>query len=304
MNGNGSKRREASALVLGGSGMLGHKVAQELSARMPTVATSRGPLPDGLSPGATKIERVDVSSFDTVRRLIQEQRPRVVINCVGIIKQSPAGKDPIPSIEINSLFPHRLFEASQSVGARVIHVSTDCVFSGERGMYREDDFPDARDLYGRSKLLGEIDREGALTLRTSIVGRELSSTTGLIEWFLSNRGGEVKGYADAVFSGLTTRELARVIARIVERHASLSGLYHVSAEPISKLDLLELLNRECEAGVKIHPSSEVRIDRSLDSSRFRAATGWAPPSWREMIRDMAADPTPYEQWRRSLEPGR
>jgi dTDP-4-dehydrorhamnose reductase len=284
--------------------MLGHKVTQELSNRFEVVVTSRAPLPGELGVLARKISGVDATSFASVRQLIEEQRPNVIVNCIGIIKQAPAAKEPIPTIEINSLLPHRLMQVCRSAGVRLIHVSTDCVFSGRRGMYREEDFPDADDLYGRTKLIGEVQADGALTLRTSIVGRELTGASGLIEWFLSNRGGEVQGYSEAIFSGLTTVEMARVIARVVECHPGLSGVYHVSCQPISKLKLLELVNQSFDANVRITPSSQLRIDRSLDSSRFRAATAWSPQSWEAMIREMADDPTPYDEWRRSLESGR
>jgi dTDP-4-dehydrorhamnose reductase len=288
-------------LVLGGSGMLGHKATAELAGRFPTVVTSRAPLPALVTGPAHNVAGVDATSFDAVRRVIEEQRPAAVLNCIGIIKQAAAATMPIPSIEINALFPHRVAEVCRSIGTRLIHISTDCVFSGRKGMYREEDFPDAGDLYGRTKLLGEVAGEGSLTLRTSIIGRELAGASGLIEWFLSNRGGEVAGYSEAVFSGLTTAELSRVIAHVIEQHPDLTGVYHVSAEPISKLRLLELANAAFGANVRISPSSELRIDRSLDSSRFRAATGWSPPTWETMIREMAADPIPYDEWRASLE---
>jgi len=288
-------------LVLGGSGMLGHKATAELASHFPTVVTSRAPLPPAVVGRAENVAGVDATSFDAVREVIEAQRPDTVLNCIGIIKQAAAATMPIPSIEINALFPHRVAEVCRSIGARLIHISTDCVFAGRKGMYREEDFPDAGDLYGRTKLLGEVAGEEALTLRTSIIGRELAGASGLMEWFLSNRGGEVSGYSEAVFSGVTTAELSRVIVRVIEEHSDLAGVYHVSAEPISKLRLLELANAAFGSNVRISPSSALRIDRSLDSSRFRAATGWSPPTWEAMIREMAADPTPYDEWRASLE---
>ena len=288
-------------LVLGGSGMLGHRATAELAGHFLTMATSRAPLPPAVAGRVHNVAGIDATTFEAVRKVLEEQRPETVLNCIGIIKQAAAATMPIPSIEINALFPHRVAEVCRSIGARLIHISTDCVFSGRKGMYREGDFPDADDLYGRTKFLGEVGGEGALTLRTSIIGRELAGASGLIEWFLSNRGGEVAGYSEAVFSGLTTAELSRVIVRVIEQHPDLTGVYHVSAEPISKLRLLELANAAFGANVRISPSSALRIDRSLDSSRFRAATGWLPPTWEAMIREMAADPTPYDEWRASLE---
>jgi dTDP-4-dehydrorhamnose reductase len=284
-------------LIFGASGMFGHRVVEECRSHFDTVGTIR----DGDAPEALKhrevVAGVDVRQFETMSDLVRRVRPDAVVNCVGIVKQSPAAADPIASIEVNSLAPHRIAAVCRAIGARLIHISTDCVFSGAKGMYSEDEVPDAGDLYGRSKLLGEVTGDGALTLRTSIIGRELRSSSGLVEWFLSNRGGAVDGYDQAIFSGLTTIELSRVVARLIAGHPSLSGLYHVSAAPVSKLALLHMLNHSYGAGVMIRASSAVRIDRSLDSSRFRAVTGWEPPPWDSMVAELAADPTPYDSWR-------
>jgi dTDP-4-dehydrorhamnose reductase len=288
-------------LILGGAGMLGHKVWQRLSPRFDTLVTLRSPAAEyGLFDPQRVIEGIDVTDFARLDALIAEVRPDVVVNCVGIIKQLSQAHEAIPSITINSLLPHRLAAACAKTGARLIHISTDCVFSGRRGMYREDDISDAEDLYGRSKYLGEVGG-GALTLRTSIIGRELRGTSGLVEWFLANRGGAVDGYEKAIFSGLTTIALADLIGDLIDnfngRHPSLEGLYQVSTEPIDKLTLLNLLNEAYGANVIIRPSSAVRIDRSLDSSRFREATGWSPKPWPALVEAMAADSTPYDEWR-------
>jgi dTDP-4-dehydrorhamnose reductase len=290
-------------LVLGGAGMLGHKVLQVCGARFDTWATFRGDVERYVSCGLVDRQRavtgVDAMRFETVERALREVKPDVVVNCIGVVKQLAEGHDPIVSITINSLLPHRVAAVCADIGARVIHVSTDCVFSGRKGMYLESDQPDAEDLYGRSKLLGEVATENALTLRTSIIGRELRSTTGLVEWFLSNRGGGVKGFSEAVFSGLTTPALAALIGDLIASDLPLHGLYQVSAEPINKYDLLLLLDRAYEANVMIHRSTELRIDRSLDSTRFRQAAGWQPASWPDMVTALAHDPTPYELWRHS-----
>jgi dTDP-4-dehydrorhamnose reductase len=288
-------------LIVGGAGMLGHKVWQRLAPRFDARVTLRASVetyaPLGLFDPARVLSGIDATDCAALETTIAEVRPDAVINCVGIIKQLPQAHDAIPSITINSLLPHRLAAACAKSGARLIHISTDCVFSGRKGMYRESDVSDAEDLYGRSKFLGEVSGAGALTLRTSIIGRELRATSGLVEWFLANRGGAVDGYEKAIFSGLTTLQLADLIGDVIERHPSLSGLYHVSTEPIDKLTLLQLLNDAYAANVIIRPSSAVRIDRSLDSSRFREATGWTPRPWPELVAAMAADPTPYDDWR-------
>ncbi|MFL6245838.1 MAG: dTDP-4-dehydrorhamnose reductase family protein [Thermoanaerobaculia bacterium] len=290
-------------LVLGGAGMLGHKVLQVLGPRFDIRATFRGDVDRYVSYGLISHERavtgVDAMQFETVERAIRDVRPDYVINCIGVVKQLAEGHDPIISITVNSLFPHRVAAVCRETGARVIHVSTDCVFSGRKGMYLESDPPDAEDLYGRSKLLGEVAGENALTLRTSIIGREVRSTTGLVEWFLSNRGGTVNGFTEAIYSGLTTQALASLIGDLIEREEPLHGLYQVSSEPINKYDLLVLLNDAFGADVMIRRSTELRIDRSLDSARFREVAGWQPATWPEMVAALAHDPTPYELWRHS-----
>jgi dTDP-4-dehydrorhamnose reductase len=284
-------------LVLGGAGMLGHKIVQTLGQRFDVWATFREAAPPELLAADRAVRGVDATEFDTVDRALREVRPGVVVNCIGVVKQRAEAHDPVLSITINSLLPHRLARICGELGARVIHISTDCVFTGRKGSYLESDTPDAEDLYGRTKLLGEVEGEGALTLRTSIIGRELRSTTGLVEWFLSNRGGAVDGYTEAIFSGLTTLALSRLIADVIERHQDLSGLYHVAADPISKYDLLVLLDQAFHTNAMITPSTALRIDRSLDATRFRQATGWRPESWAAMVTGLAQDPTPYDRWR-------
>lgn len=288
-------------LIIGAAGMLGHKLCQVLSRRHEVWATLRGAPAEfaryELLPPLRLVEGVDVTSFSTVDRAISRVQPDVVVNCVGVIKQLPTAKDPIPSIAINSLFPHILGRRCSESGIRMLHVSTDCVFSGNKGMYTESDTPDPIDLYGRSKLMGEVDRPGCLTLRTSIIGRELSTRSGLVEWFLSSRGGRVNGFTRAIYSGLTTLAMSRLIDRLINHHADLSGLYHVSSNPISKHDLLHLLRKAFDAPIDIEPYDAFQMDRSLDSTRFRTAIGWQPPLWHEMVQDIATDSSPYRIWR-------
>ena len=291
-------------LILGGGGMLGHKLWQVLRGDMETFVTVRGDF-DGyrrydLFDRSRTFPGTDASDLDAITRVIAVIAPDVVVNCIGIIKQVSAAQDPLTSIAINSLFPHRLANVCRAARARLIHISTDCVFSGRKGHYSEDDVSDAEDLYGRSKFLGEVSTPGCLTLRTSIIGREMRSTTGLVEWFLANRGGTVAGYTNAIFSGLTTLELSRLIREIITRHQQLSGLYQVSVDPIRKFDLLALLNDAYRTQTEIRPDETVRIDRSLNSSRFRTATGYDPPKWDQLVSAMNADPTPYDRWRTPL----
>lgn len=228
---------------------------------------------------------VEIHDLDGLLRLFDRTKPDVVINCVGLVKQLPGAEDPLAAIPMNALLPHRLLSICKVARARLIHISTDCVFEGSRGMYRESDFADATDLYGRSKYLGELHDPQAVTLRTSIIGPERGSAHGLVSWFLAQRG-RVKGYTRAIFSGLPTVELARVIRDFVIPAADLSGLYHVSSAPISKYDLLVEVAREYGHSIEIAPDAELVIDRSLDSSRFRERTGYVAPAWQEMLRVM------------------
>lgn len=295
-------------LVLGGSGMLGHKLVQRLDPRFETWATVRQDVP---APAAARIldpartvTGVHVDAPESVVRAIEESGATAVVNSIGIVKQLDAAKAAIPSIRVNALFPHELADACASRDVRLIHISTDCVFSGDRGGYTEDDTPDARDLYGRSKLLGEVrDAPNAITLRTSIVGRELQGAVGLFEWFLSQHGGRVRGFSKAIFSGVTTAVLADLIGDLVERRQPISGLWQVSAAPIDKLTLLHELRDALGLKIEIEPDDSLVIDRSLDSSRFRSETGWTPPTWQAMLADLAVDPTPYEELRH-LDPER
>lgn len=281
--------------------MLGHKLWQVLRERFDTWVTVRSGYSAyahyGLFDPERVIAGVDVFDFDTVIRAVATVQPDVVINAVGVIKQLPTAKDPIVSLTINSLLPHRLAVLCQATRVRLIHISTDCVFSGRKGMYNENDMSDAEDLYGRSKFLGEINGPGCLTLRTSIIGRELGTSSGLVEWFLSKRNERVQGYSRAIYSGFPTLILARIIVEVLEQYPHLTGLYHVSSDPINKYQLLCLLRDAYRVPIEIEPFPDVDIDRSLDSSRFRTVTKFIPLPWPEMIRAMTEDPAPYHEWR-------
>jgi dTDP-4-dehydrorhamnose reductase len=285
-------------LILGAGGMLGHKVWQIFRDRFDCRAAVRTRLALPLFDDDRVIDGFDAGDFDGVMRLIASTQPEIVVNCIGVVKQLAAAHDPIASITLNSLFPHVVARACAEVGARMLHVSTDCVFAGSRGGYREDDLADATDLYGRSKLLGEVS-EPHLTIRTSIIGRELRMANGLVEWFLAHRGGSVRGFTKAVFSGVTTATLANTLATVIEKHPDLHGLYHVAGEAISKYDLLVMLNEAFDARVAITPEDSVVIDRTLDATRFRSATGQVPPAWPEMIAALAAESPHYERWRKT-----
>jgi dTDP-4-dehydrorhamnose reductase len=283
-------------LILGGTGMVGHKLWQVLSNRFDTWTTVRRPLCATVKPellDARKvIQGVDALNLESVARAISRISPDVVVNAIGIVKQIGAIEDSVTTIKINSLLPHQLAVMCRESAIRLIHISTDCVFSGRKGMYTEGDQPDPEDFYGRSKLLGEVAAHDCLTLRTSVIGPELGSAKGLLGWFLGNTGKTkaLRGYTKAIFSGFTTLVLAEIVGDIIVSGPKLSGLYHVSAEPIDKYSLLCLFRETYKIPVEIQPCADVRIDRSLDSSRFRSLTGFVPPSWPKMIAAMSADP--------------
>lgn len=238
-----------------------------------------------LAPNAILIHGVTVEKEGSLIDALKLCSPEIVVNCVGLVKQAIKGGDPLEAIPLNSLFPHRLAKMCELLNARLIHISTDCVFSGFKGNYAEHDIPDAVDVYGRSKLLGEVDSPGAITLRTSIIGHELYGARSLIDWFLSQQG-SVRGYSKAIFSGLPTCELARVICDYVIPNPSLHGIYHVAATPITKYELLELVRREYGKNILITPDESIEIDRSLNSSRFTMASGYVAPSWKNLIESM------------------
>lgn len=281
--------------------MLGHKLWQCFLNRFDTYMTLRQGLNSyncsNLFEPERVISHVSVENFDSVVRAIAMVRPTVIINCIGIIKQVPAAKDPLASISVNALFPHRLAQVCQAAGIRLIHFSTDCVFSGRQGNYTEAEIPDPEDLYGRTKLLGEVTVPGCLTLRTSIIGRELQSRHGLLEWFISQQEKTVKGYSRAIYTGFTTQILAELLSTLIENHPDLSGLWHASSQSISKYELLRLVNKTFKLGITIEKDDTFVCDRSLDSSRFHKETGYQPPTWSDMIGQMLNDPTPYDQYK-------
>jgi dTDP-4-dehydrorhamnose reductase len=290
-------------LVVGATGTLGHRVCMEWGGRFECFGTVREPVAervaDLLSP-TTLIAGVTAEEPDSLRPAFEQAKPDVVLNCIGAVKQAEAGQQAVPAIRVNSLFPHQLAALCQEHSARMLHVSTDCVFSGARGNYSEEDVPDATDVYGRSKLLGEVAGEGLMTVRTSLIGRELRGTLGLLEWLISNRGGSVRGFSRAVFSGFTTRALAGELAHLITEQPELNGIWHLAAEPIDKLTLLTMLNEALDLGIRIEPDADVAINRALDSSRLRNVTGRQPRRWDEMVDELSADETPYDEIRSEL----
>jgi dTDP-4-dehydrorhamnose reductase len=271
--------------------MLGHVLfdrlheggVHEVWATVRTADGVRPPLPlrEWLVPG------VQADRLETLAAAVERLRPDVVVNCIGLIKQRPAAEDPVAAIGLNALFPHQVARMCGAAGARLVHISTDCVFDGTKGKYTEADIPNALDIYGRTKTLGEVTAGDAVTLRTSFIGHELREQYGLVEWLLS-QAGPVKGFRGAVYSGFPSVELARIVEEHVIPRPDLRGVYHVSSSPISKYELLRLVAEQYGRRMAIEPDDSFRVDRSLDSSRFRGQTGYEPPAWPEMVRRMHA----------------
>ncbi|MBN1946993.1 MAG: SDR family oxidoreductase [Bradymonadales bacterium] len=291
-------------LILGGAGMLGHKMLQTLQALYShTRCTIRGALDDpfyrriDLFTPSNTIEQVDAMDLAELEGLLTELQPDVLVNCIGIVKQREEATAAIPSITLNALLPHLLADWAGCWGGRVIHFSTDCVFSGKRGRYREADPSDAEDLYGKTKFLGEVASGNALTLRTSIIGRELSHFQSLLEWFLAQRRKSIRGYTRVIYSGVTTNYLAELVGRIIGQQPGLSGLYQVTAPAISKYELLCRLKEAYGIEVEILPDDHPVSDRSMIGDRFLQATGWTTPSWDDLVDQLVGDPTPYDRWR-------
>lgn len=279
-------------LVLGATGMLGNAMIRILSenAGWDVFGTVRSGSAGRFYSGKISeklLAGIDVENHDSLVSVFNRIRPDVVINCIGLIKQLADANDPLLALSVNSLLPHRIARLCGLAGARLVHISTDCVFSGKKGNYRETDPSDAEDLYGKSKFLGEVDYPHAITLRTSIIGHELQSANGLLDWFLAQEA-QCNGYVNAIFSGLPTVTLAQVVRNIVIPRPDLSGVYHVAAASISKHDLLKLIADIYKKSIEIVRDDKLVIDRSLNAGRFQEATGYLAPSWPELIQSMYA----------------
>lgn len=289
-------------LILGGTGMLGHVMFRHLSnyPEYEVYCTTRSV--SGLSKSfPTELvarfrpDTVDADNFDSVIRTLASIQPDIVINCIGLIKHLPNACDPLSAITINAQLPHRISLLSRIAGARMIHISTDCVFNGVKGNYTENDPSSAEDLYGQTKYLGEVSYPHCVTLRTSIIGHELKGGYGLIDWFLAQEG-TTRGFTKAIYSGFPTVELARIIINHILPNEKLSGLYHVSSDPISKYELLKMVAERYNKRITIEPYDDFVIDRSMDSSRFRSLTGYVPPAWTELVDTMYRDYEANKTW--------
>lgn len=286
---NANKKK--TILIVGATGMLGSALISELSKNkkfdvfgtVRCFEEAKRFLPAKI---ISKI-RADVEAEDSnsLTRVISSVKPAIIVNCIGFVRQPQTETDVASAISLNALFPHRLAHISRATGSRLIHISTDAVFSGQKGGYTESDIPDAEDIYGRTKLLGEISQPHCLTLRTSIIGHGLENHTSLVDWFLTQNG-KVKGFRKVIYSGLPVVEIARILTEYIIPNEKLSGLYHVSSQPISKYDLLSLISKIYGKKVAIKECDDMILNRSLDSSRFQKITSYRPPTWEQLVRKM------------------
>lgn len=277
-----------NVLILGATGLLGNAMFRVLSEKegLRVFGTIRDQrmrqfFSQELSNQLLLVENLEeqaqlVKLFDTVK-------PNIVVNCTALSKSN--FQDLIKMVSIFSLLPKRLAYLCRLHGVRLVHISTDCVFSGTHGGYKEDDFPDGEGFYSVAKLLGEVDEPGAITLRTSMIGHELASKNSLLEWFLS-QDEECRGFPKAIFSGFPAVVLAQIIRDEILPRPDLQGIFHLATRPISKFDLLQAISKKYSLSTRIIPDNSVVIDRSLSADKFKQATGYVPPEWPELIDTM------------------
>ncbi len=281
-------------IILGVSGMIGHRLFMDMSQKFETFGTLKNDKNfyenNSLFGKKNVVENMDVLNFEVLTGALAAIDPDVIINCVGITKRKKEIENTRRTLYINALFPHKLAEWSKVNNKRIIHFSTDCVFDGKIGNYREESLTTAKDLYGRTKALGEINYNHALTLRSSFIGRELFSKTELLEWFLSQKGSSIKGYTKALYTGVSTTFLSQIIADIIENHPNLSGIKQLSTEnPISKYELLCLAREAFKCKIEIVPDDTLEIKSTLKGNKLKDALGYTVPSWAKMMNDLARD---------------
>lgn len=287
-------------LILGVSGLIGHKLFQELSASFEVFGTLHkckiqyGNLP--LFSSENIIENIDVTNFEMLKGIIYAVNPKVILNCIGITKRKIDINSPLEVLTINSVFPHQLANWAKPNKKRIIHFSTDCVFDGKIGNYNETSLTTAEDIYGRTKALGEINYNHTLTLRSSFIGQELFDRTELLDWFLSQDGKQVSGYKNTLYSGVSSLFMARVVTDIISNFPNLSGLYQLAPDkPISKYELLSIAKEAFDVNVKIIPEEKHVHHPTLDASKLKSEINLVVPSWKEMMKELASDKEFYSK---------
>jgi dTDP-4-dehydrorhamnose reductase len=280
-------------LVLGGSGMWGHQVFLKLSEYFGnsqvacTLKKNRSHY-DRIQffQNKTVFDGLDFRNFDVVYNLLGQYKPSWVINCVGLTPRKYDPKDEAHYFSINADLPHKLNNWCEINHSKLIHFSTDCVFTGKKGEYTESDIPDATDIYGKTKALGEVRSKSALTYRLSKIGREIEGKTEILEWALSQKGREINGFSKAIYSGVTTNFMAAELIRIIEKYPDLSGLFQVAGPKINKFELLKIINQVYECRLTIHEKIDYAVDKSLNCELYKQTTGFNQKDWLNMIMTM------------------
>jgi dTDP-4-dehydrorhamnose reductase len=277
-------------LVFGATGMLGNALIRVLSEIdnwevFGTVRTEESKRFFHPKHAKNLIVGCEVTNYNDLVKVFNEINPQVVINCISLSKELLKSADPLRMIPIYSLLPHQLAMLCKNFGARLVQMSTDGVFSGKKGDYTESDPSDAQDIYGSTKYIGEVHEPHAITIRTSIIGHELQSKNGLVEWFLSQEE-QCVCFSRAIFSGFPAVVLAQIIRDIIIPNTDLNGVHHVASSPISKCDLLRLIAKVYGKKIKLITNDKVEINRSLNAEYFRIATGYRPPDWQSLVKLM------------------
>tara|TARA_Y100000994_G_scaffold247217_1_gene252113 strand:+ start:618 stop:1490 length:873 start_codon:yes stop_codon:yes gene_type:complete len=280
-------------LILGVDGMIGHKIAQVLAINNEVTGTSR----KEISSSDLGIKRATILNKDFVidksLDFISDIMPDVIINCVGITTRRINESNTNHLSLINSDLPKLINDWSMNNSIKMIHMSTDCVFSGKSGNYLDDDIPDAEDIYGYSKSIGEINNNKTLTLRSSMIGREIYNHTELFEWLIKNKNGKIEGYDNVIYSGITTIRMAKIIDFILKENLNLSGIYNISSIPISKYDLLKLLINSFDLKIDISKTAQIKSNKVLISKKFTEITGIKTPNWTDLISEFKQDCETY-----------
>ena len=278
-------------LILGGDGMIGHKMTQVLSSQNHEIVISVREKRDLTLKSVSSKPKVFFNDFlkDNILDFLVKVNPDVIINAIGVTIRRGSTKNISETIYLNSLFPHQLSNWALAFKKRLIHFSTDCVFSGSEGSYLEDTTPNALDYYGKTKGLGEINSKSSLTIRSSMIGPELFNKTELFEWIINNKEKEINGFSRVMYSGVTTVYMARLLADLIDNHKNLNGIYNVASKPISKFELLHLINDNFDLGLIINDDKTVISNKTLNASKIEKEIGLQPPSWDELIFELKKD---------------
>ena len=278
-------------LILGGDGMIGHKMAQVLSVQNHEIVISIREKKELTLKSISSKVKVFLNDFikDSILDFLDKVNPDVIINAIGITIRRGAAENISDTIYLNSLFPHQISSWALAFKKRLIHFSTDCVFSGSEGSYLEDATPNALDYYGKTKGLGEINSKSSLTIRSSMIGPELYNKTELFEWIINNKEKEINGFSRVMYSGVTTVYMARLLADLIDNHKNLIGIYNIASKPISKFELLHLINDNFDLGLIINDNKTVISNKTLNASKIEKVIGFQPPSWDELIFELKKD---------------